>query len=882
MTEQPAPRAWPRRAALTLVAAVTAASYAWAINRDPLEGYYAAAVRSMSMSWHDFIFGAFDPAGTITLDKLPGAFWVQALAVRAFGLHTWVIVAPQAVEGVLTVLVLYRAVRRLAGPTAGLIAAIVFAVSPATVALNRGNISDTLMILLLVLAADAASAAITSSRPGGSQGQLILAGVWVGLAFQAKMIEAWLLLPALGLAFLIAAPGRAVRRLRQLAVAAVVTGVVSLAWITAFSLVPAAHRPYADGSHDNSVYQQVFVYNGFGRLGDQTPLQLLAGQGISLQRVAPGQAPAPDRLLRGGLGRDSGWLLPAALAVAGWGLLARRRAPRGDPLRACLVLWGGWLLTLAVTFSVTTTLNAYYTAALTPAVAAILGAGLAAAWSARRPAASLLAGLAGVAAGTAGYAAWLLSTGTGVPGWVVPAVLAAGLAAVAAAATALVRGRPGPGSAGASGAARRDRVLAAALGTGLVAALLGPAVARSTRPTSRPRRPRPSSCCSFSSRSRSARFSRSWRRHSSARRTCWPRRARRWPRYSSTTAARRRCPWAASPGRSPRPRWPASRQMSAWASSTSSSCRPGRTAARSCAGSSRTAGPCPASTRRCAPSSASRPTPADAPAGATAGRSQAARGGDRVGRGLAGAGRRDPGPLEVRHVDVGGLAGRRRRVQRREVLRPLLVEGEDGLQLRLQVGGRVAGDEPGGQRGPADQAAAAVAFRLRVALGLLVHVPGDARRRDAGVPVAGQEGHDGGIVVRQQAGRRGGAGHRPAPDRRRRAGRGAGRRPGRGAGQGVGGIGGCRRAGPDKGMAGRHGRLDVLLGVRLRAAGGGSADLVRRHQPGCGLRGRGVRARHQVADLGDRGERADHGHRRGGPARPAGHLLDPGGGRMPT
>jgi 4-amino-4-deoxy-L-arabinose transferase-like glycosyltransferase len=477
MTEQPAPRAWPRRAALTLVAAVTAASYAWAINRDPLEGYYAAAVRSMSMSWHDFIFGAFDPAGTVTLDKLPGAFWIQALAVRALGLHTWVIVAPQAVEGVLTVLVLYRAVRRLAGPTAGLIAAIVFAVSPATVALNRGNISDTLMILLLVLAADAASAAITSSRPGGSQGQLILAGVWVGLAFQAKMIEAWLLLPALGLAFLIAAPGRAVRRLRQLAVAAVVTGVVSLAWITAFSLVPAAHRPYADGSHDNSVYQQVFVYNGFGRLGDQTPLQLLAGQGISLQRVAPGQAPAPDRLLRGGLGRDSGWLLPAALAVAGWGLLARRRAPRGDPLRAGLVLWGGWLLTLAVTFSVTTTLNAYYTAALTPAVAAILGAGLAAAWSARRPAASLLAGLAVVAAGTAGYAAWLLSTGTGVPGWVVPAVLAAGLAAVAAAATALVRGRPGPGSAGASGAARRDRVLAAALGTGLVAALLGPAVA---------------------------------------------------------------------------------------------------------------------------------------------------------------------------------------------------------------------------------------------------------------------------------------------------------------------------------------------------------------------------------------------------------------------
>jgi 4-amino-4-deoxy-L-arabinose transferase-like glycosyltransferase len=498
--------AWKWRSALALVALVTAASYAWAINRDPLEGYYAAAVRSMSMSWHDFIYGAFDPAGTITLDKLPGAFWIQALSVRAFGLHTWAIVAPQAIEGVLTVLVLYQAVRRLAGPAAGLIAAIVFAVSPATVALNRGNISDTLMILLLVLAADSVSAAVASSRAaaagaageaggrpaggrpaGGSQGRLILAAVWVGLAFQAKMIEAWLLLPALGLVYLIAAPGPALRHLRQVAVAAVVTGVVSLSWMAAVSLVPAAQRPYADGSHDNSVYQQVFVYNGFGRLGDQTPLQLLAHQslGINLQGALPGQGPAPDRLLRGDLGRDTGWLLPAALAVAGWGLFIRRRQPRGDPLRACFVLWGAWLLTLTVTFSVTTTVNTYYTGALTPAVAAILGSGLAAAWSARR-AASLRAGLAVVAAGTAGYAAWLLSTGTGVPGWLIPAVLAAGVAAVAAAVAALLaRGRAGHsdprGRAGHSDprgrAGHSDRVLAAALGTGLLAGLLAPAAA---------------------------------------------------------------------------------------------------------------------------------------------------------------------------------------------------------------------------------------------------------------------------------------------------------------------------------------------------------------------------------------------------------------------
>ena len=186
--------AWRLRSAVLVVAALAGLSYAWALAADPLEPYYAAAVRSMSMSWHNFIYGAFDPAGTITLDKLPGAFWIQALAVRAFGVHSWVIVAPQAVEGVLTVLVLYRAVQRLAGPAAGLIAAAVIAVSPATVALNRGNISDSLMILLLVLAADAVSAAITS----GSWRRLLLAGLWVGFAFQAKMIEAWLVLPAFG------------------------------------------------------------------------------------------------------------------------------------------------------------------------------------------------------------------------------------------------------------------------------------------------------------------------------------------------------------------------------------------------------------------------------------------------------------------------------------------------------------------------------------------------------------------------------------------------------------------------------------------------------------------------------------------------------------
>ena len=485
-----------RRLALAAIAALAGLFYAWALGQDTLEYYYGAAVRSMSMSWHDFIFGAFDPAGTITLDKLPGAFWLQALSVRAFGFHPWALVLPQVIEGNVTVLVLYRAVARLAGPAAGLIASLVLAVSPATVALDRGNISDSLMILLLVLAADAVSAAIADEderfgRLGGATGRLVLAGVWVGLAFQAKMIEAWMVLPAMGLAYLLAGPGPVARRAGQLVIAGVVAGLVSVSWMTAVSLVPAADRPYVDGSHDDSPFVQVFSYNGFVRFGDQTPQQLLAGTlkpgttppTTTTEPATPATAPptsataapgpaatpptraaAPDRLLRGDLGRDTGWLIPAAAAVALWGLASRRRRPRSDPLRACFVLWGAWLVTLFAVFSAITTINAYYTAALSPPVAAIIGAGTAAAWSGERTTVTRPVGLELVVAGTAAYAAWLVSSsGAHVPGWLVPAIIAVAAAAIGISVWSLLVPRAG--------------AWAGALAAGLVSVALVPAVA---------------------------------------------------------------------------------------------------------------------------------------------------------------------------------------------------------------------------------------------------------------------------------------------------------------------------------------------------------------------------------------------------------------------
>jgi 4-amino-4-deoxy-L-arabinose transferase-like glycosyltransferase len=404
--------AWARPALLA-IAAVAAVAYGWGMASASVEPFYGAAARSMSESWHDFIFGAFDPAGTVTIDKLPGELWVQALSLRIFGFHIWALVLPQVVEGVLTILVLYRAVRRLAGPAAGLTAAAVLAVTPITVLLSRGNVSDSLLILLLVLAADATSAALLT----GSLRQLLLAGVWVGLAFQAKMIQAWLALPALAAAYLLAAPAARLRtRCAHVALAGLVTAVVSLSWMTAVSLVPSHDRPYVDGSADDSVYTQVFDYNGLGRLtgnwanlaGPPSPLVVAAVEsGQLLNAETRGIKASWHRLLAGPFAADSGWLLPAAVAGA-LGVLISRRQGRRDPLRAGVVLWGGWWLVLAVFFSAGTYLNSYYVAALVPAVAALCGIGIAACgprpWSAR---VRLI--VAATVLGCAGYGAYLMS-----------------------------------------------------------------------------------------------------------------------------------------------------------------------------------------------------------------------------------------------------------------------------------------------------------------------------------------------------------------------------------------------------------------------------------------------------------------------------------------
>ncbi len=422
------------RPLLLAVTALATLSYAWGISNFALEPFYAGAVRSMGSNWKDFFYGAVDPYGTVTLDKLPGAFWVQALFVRVFGFHFWSVAVPQVIAGAITILVLYRVVRHLAGPAAALVAALILAASPITALLNRGNVSDSMLILLTVLAVDATVRATITGR----RRTLLLAAFWVGVAFQTKMVQAWVIVPALLAAYLVASPRDLRHRVRDVVAAVVVIVVVSLSWITVVSLIPSHDRPYVDGTTDDSPFVQVFVYNGWARVGVHLGLAETSLKEQPFERVAIEEGTffgtrritaSFNRLLVGPLGRDDAWLVPVA-ALSGLALLVERRTrPRGDLVRLGVIVWGGWLVILWAFFSFGEYVNSYYTAALVPAVAALCAMGLGACW--RHRTTSVLARVLLLLAVplTTLYAALLIPAGASVAHWLVP--VAAVICAVA-------------------------------------------------------------------------------------------------------------------------------------------------------------------------------------------------------------------------------------------------------------------------------------------------------------------------------------------------------------------------------------------------------------------------------------------------------------------
>ncbi|MEE4545966.1 glycosyltransferase family 39 protein [Streptomyces sp. V4-01] len=433
---------------------MAAVLYGWGIGHAAVHPYYSAAVRSMGTSWHAFVYGGLDPSGSITVDKIPGALWPQALSVRVFGAHAWAVALPQVVQGVLTVAVLHRTVRSWAGPVAALIAAATLTVTPVAVVLDRHSIPDTLLTLLLVCAAGALHKAVRTGRllP------LLTCALWVGLAFQAKMLQAWLLLPVFAAVYQLAAPGTWVRRARRLALAGAVSFAVSVTWLLLVWATPAAHRPYVDGSTDNSPWSMVFGYNGVSRFGgSQHALGAVAGTAASRTTGNTGWT----MLVNHTVGPQIAWFLPLAALAAVTGVLWRAGMPRTDPLRAGFLLWGGWVLLHVLVFSLSSGNHGYYTVVLAPALAALAGGGVAGFWVEYRAGGPRRAALPVALGVTVLWSAVLHAPHRAFAPWLLPTVLMLGLCGV------LGLWAAGPRS--------TRRSVKGALVAGIVATLLAPA-----------------------------------------------------------------------------------------------------------------------------------------------------------------------------------------------------------------------------------------------------------------------------------------------------------------------------------------------------------------------------------------------------------------------
>jgi 4-amino-4-deoxy-L-arabinose transferase-like glycosyltransferase len=466
---------WPR-IGLGVLLAGTALLYLAGLSRNGwANDFYAAAVQAGTRSWKAFFFGSFDASNFITVDKTPASLWVMELSARLFGLNYWSVLVPQALAGVGSVALLHATVRRWFGPGAGLLAGAALALTPVAALMFRFNNPDALLVLLMTAAAYGTARAIESGRTRW----LVLAGALIGLGFLTKMLQAFLVVPGFGLAYLVAGRPRLRTRIWQLlaGLGAVIAGAGW--WVAAVMLTPAASRPYVGGSTSDSILQLALGYNGLGRLdGNETGSVGFGGAGAGAGGggrgggAAFGGAAGLQRLFASEMGGQISWLLPAALvAMVALGWLAWRSRLRSDPALAALLLWGGWLLVTGLVFSfMAGIIHPYYTVALAPPIAALAGTGAVALWRDRSgwPARGLLA------AGVAVTACWSYLLLARSPSWYPElrwAVLIAGLASAVVLALS-----PRPGTRRATGRVPgRVTVAGVAAAGAIAAALAGPA-----------------------------------------------------------------------------------------------------------------------------------------------------------------------------------------------------------------------------------------------------------------------------------------------------------------------------------------------------------------------------------------------------------------------
>ncbi|MET9575589.1 glycosyltransferase family 39 protein [Streptomyces massasporeus] len=441
--------------ALLAILALAAVLYSWNLSGAGLNSFYSAAVLSGTESWKAWFFGSLDAGNFLTVDKPPLALMVMGLSCRVFGYGTWQMMAPMVVAALGTVWILHSCVKRVFGHAAAAVAALVLALTPITVAINRDNNPDTLLVFLMVAGA---ALALRATRVGRLL-PLLGSAACFGLAFNTKMLQGYIALPAVFLVYLYAAKPALVKRLVNLLLAAAVLAVSSFWWAAAVSLVPASERPYIGGSTDGTAWNLIMGYNGLGRI--------LGGEGNGGGGGGGGFSGTAGlgRMFNDVLGGQISWLIPfAGIALVG-GLVLCGRAARTDLTRASLALWGGWTVLHYLTFALAEgTMHPYYTTALAPGIAALCGGGgvlLLRAFRADRRWVWVLPLALGV---TAVWAAVLLRRASGWNTWLWPAVLVV----MALAVVGLFVFRTGVSG-------LRLRLLAVSVAAAVVAAVAGPA-----------------------------------------------------------------------------------------------------------------------------------------------------------------------------------------------------------------------------------------------------------------------------------------------------------------------------------------------------------------------------------------------------------------------
>ena len=386
---------WVRPALLALLVA-TAVLYLWDLGASGwANSFYSAAVQAGTKSWKAFFFGSSDSSNFITVDKPPAFLWPMEISARIFGLNSWSVLAPQALEGVATVGLVYLSVRRWFSAQAALLGAAVVALTPVAAMMFRYNNPDALLALLLTGALYATMRALERAQTKW----IVLAGALVGFGFITKMMQAFLIIPVMAVVYLLAAPTGWWRRVWQVVVMGLTTLVAAGWWVAAVALTPAADRPYVGGSQDNSILNLIFGYNGFGRLTGNESGSVGGG------RVA-GSMWGPTgltRLFNSEFGNMMSWLLPGALLMGAVLLAVTIRARRTDRERAALLLWGGSLVCTGLVISLAQgIIHPYYTVALAAPLGGLVGIATMGLWQRR----GSWVGRAGLAAGLAATVVW--------------------------------------------------------------------------------------------------------------------------------------------------------------------------------------------------------------------------------------------------------------------------------------------------------------------------------------------------------------------------------------------------------------------------------------------------------------------------------------------